>query len=63
MTNIKLTLKVLKEIQEDLKRVEVQLHRVKNPEVQAKYREQVKDFQASADKLFLHYKTVLESQV
>lgn len=61
--NIKLNLKVLHEINEDLNRVEAQLVRFRNPEVQAKYREQVKKMQEAARLLYTHYKTILESQV
>lgn len=61
--NLKLNLKVLKEIQHDLQRVEAQLIRFKDPVVQQKYREQVKILRDSADKLFEHYRIILESQV
>lgn len=61
--NFKLGLKVLKEIQQDLQRVEAQLVRFKDPVIQQKYREQVKVLQQSADRLFEHYKIILESQV
>lgn len=61
--NLKLNLKVLREIQEDLARVEAQLPaRIRNQELQAKYREQVQVLRSSADKLFEHYKIILESQ-
>ena len=60
--NIKLNLKVLNEIKEDLKRVEVQLVRFKDPVVQQKYREEVHKLQAAADRLHEHYKIILESQ-
>lgn len=61
--NLKLNLKVLAEIQQDLLRVESQLHRFKDPEVQERYRKEVKVLQAAAVKLFDHYKIVLDSQV
>lgn len=62
--NLKLNLKVLAEIREDLRRVESQLSfRVRNPEVQAKYREQVMEMQKATELLFLHYKTILEAQI
>lgn len=64
MTSLKLNLKVLGEIREDLKRVESQLSfRVKNPEIQAKYREQVTKMQEAVELLFTHYKTILEAQI
>lgn len=61
--NLKLNLKVLGEIQNDLARVEAQLTRFKDPVVQARYREEVKKLREGADKLFKHYKIILESQV
>lgn len=61
--NLKLNLKVLLEIQQDLQRVEAQLVRFKDPVVQAKYREEVKKLQEGAEKLFKHYKIILEAQV
>lgn len=61
--NLKLNLKVLLEIQQDLHRVESQLVRFKDPVVREKYREQVKVLRESADALFKHYKIILESQV
>lgn len=61
--HLKLNLKVLNEIKDDLNRVEAQLVRFKDPVVQAKYREEVKKLQEAANKLFIHYKTILESQV
>lgn len=60
--NIKLNLKVLREIQEDLTRVDAQLFRIKNPDVQQKYREEVARLKQGADRLFEHYKIILESQ-
>ena len=61
--NLKLNLKVLTEMFDDLNRVESQLHRVKDEEYRKKLDEEVKDLKTSAQKLFKHYKTVLESQV
>jgi len=60
--NIKLNLKVLNEIKEDLARVEAQLIRFRDPAVQAKYREQVNRMQEAAKILHEHYKIILESQ-
>lgn len=60
--NIKLNLKVLNEIQEDLARVQAQIHRFKDPEVQAKYREQVAKMQDAAKLLHQHYEIILKAQ-
>lgn len=61
--NLKLNLKVLGEIQQDLERVESQLVRFRDPQVIEKYREQVKILQDSAKRLFEHYKIILDSQI
>lgn len=60
--NIKLNLKVLNEIKEDLNRVEAQLVRFRDPAVQEKYRAEVKKMQEAANRLFEHYKIILDSQ-
>lgn len=62
MLNIKLALKVLNEINDDLIRVDVQLHRFKDQQVQLKYREQVAKLKEAAKQLYDHYKIILDSQ-
>lgn len=61
--HLKLNLKVLHEIREDLLRVDSQLVRFRDPVVQQRYREEVKKLREAAKLLYDHYKTILESQV